>query len=148
MYDLRIENGIVVTPEKSERTNIYVIDGKIAELSDEIKEAKEVVDASGKHIFPGFIDPHVHSRDGGATHKEDFYHSTRAAALGGLTSIVEMPNAVPAVSDAKRFAEQKANLESKAYIDFAMWALCLGKMNNEDLKELDALGVAGFKFFW
>lgn len=148
MFDLRIENGIVVTPEKSIRTNVYVLDGKIAELTDEIKDAKEVVDASGKHIFPGFIDPHVHSRDGGATHKEDFFHSTRAAALGGLTSIVEMPNAVPAVSDAERFHTQKANLESKAYIDFAMWALCLGKMNNKDLAELDELGVAGFKFFW
>jgi len=148
MFDLRIENGIIVTPEKSIRSNVYVLDGKIAEISDEIKEAKEVIDATGKHIFPGFIDPHVHSRDGGATHKEDFFHSTRAAALGGLTSIVEMPNAVPAVSDAERFHAQKANLESKAYIDFAMWALCLGKMNNNDLKELDELGVAGFKFFW
>jgi len=148
MFDLRIENGIIVTPEKSIRTNVYVLDGKIVELCDEVKDAKEVIDASGKHIFPGFIDPHVHSRDGGATHKEDFFHSTRAAALGGLTSIVEMPNAVPAVSDAERFHAQKANLESKAYIDFAMWALCLGKMNNKDLKELDELGVAGFKFFW
>ena len=64
-----------------------------------------------------------------------------AAALGGLTSLIEMPNAVPAVTDARRFKEQKANLESKAYIDFAMWALCLGRLNNDDLKELDELGV-------
>ena len=148
MFDLRIENGTVVTPEKSERTNIYVLDGKIAQLTDEVLDAKEVIDASGKLIFPGFIDPHVHSRDGGATHKEDFFHSTRAAALGGLTSLIEMPNAVPAVTDARRFKEQKANLESKAYIDFAMWALCLGRLNNDDLKELDELGVAAYKFFW
>lgn len=148
MYDLGIENGILITPQKSERANIYVLEGKIAEVTTEKQEAAEVIDAAGKHIFPGFIDPHVHSRDGGATHKEDFFHSTRAAALGGLTSLIEMPNAVPAVSDAGRFAEQKANLESKAYIDFAMWALCLGKLNNKDLKELDELGVAGFKFFW
>lgn len=148
MFDLRIENGTVVTPEKSERTNIYVLDGKIAQLTDEVLDAKEVIDASGKLIFPGFIDPHVHSRDGGATHKEDFFHSTRAAALGGLTSLIEMPNAVPAVTDAERFKAQKANLESKAYIDFAMWALCLGRLNNDDLKELDELGVAAYKFFW
>ena len=148
MFDLRIENGTVITPEKSERTNIYVLDGKIAQLTDEVLEAKEVIDASGKLIFPGFIDPHVHSRDGGATHKEDFFHSTRAAALGGLTSLIEMPNAVPAVTDAERFKAQKANLESKAYIDFAMWALCLGRLNNDDLQELDELGVAAYKFFW
>ena len=142
MFDLRIENGTVVTPEKSERTNIYVLDGKIAQLTEEVLDAKEVIDASGKLIFPGFIDPHVHSRDGGATHKEDFFHSTRAAAVGGLTSLIEMPNAVPAVTDAERFKAQKANLESKAYIDFAMWALCLGRLNNDDLQELDELGVA------
>ena len=63
MYDLGIENGIIVTPQKSVRTNIYVLDGKIAELTDEVREAKEVIDASGRHIFPGFIDPHVHSSE-------------------------------------------------------------------------------------
>ncbi len=148
MYDLRIENGTVVTPDKTERTNIYVLDGKIARISEEILEAREAADASGKYVFPGFIDPHVHSRDGGATYKEDFWHSTRAAALGGLTTILEMPNAVPAVSDRERFLKQKANLESKAYIDFAMWGLCLGRLNNQELKGLDELGAAGFKFFW
>lgn len=65
-----------------------------------------------------------------------------------LTSLIEMPNAVPAVTDAERFKAQKANLESKAYIDFAMWALCLGRLNNDDLQELDELGVAAYKFFW
>lgn len=150
MFDLAIENGTVVTPEKSFPAHIYIKDGKIAALSGTPLEqgAKERIDASGKHVFPGFIDPHVHSRDGGATHKEDFYHSSRAAALGGLTTVIEMPNAVPAVSDAERFRAQKANLESKAYVDFAMWALCLGKLNNDRLQELNELGVAAYKFFW
>ncbi|MFA9381913.1 MAG: dihydroorotase family protein, partial [Acetanaerobacterium sp.] len=51
-------------------------------------------------------------------------------------------------SDAARFQEQRTNLSSKAYIDFAMWALCLGKINNDDLGALDELGAAAFKFFW
>lgn len=150
MFDLIIENGVVVTPAKSFAADVCVKDGKIASIAQPLcgLEAAERIDATGLRVFPGFIDPHVHSRDGGATHKEDFYHSTRAAALGGITTIIEMPNAVPAVSDAARFLEQKANLESKAYVDFAMWALCVGKINNADLKELDTLGVAGYKFFW
>lgn len=148
MYDTALVNGTVVTPRESYQKNIYIKDGKIAKISEEKEEADTVIDLFGKHIFPGFIDPHVHSRDGGATHKEDFWHSTRAAALGGITTIIEMPNAVPAVSDAERFQAQQANLASKAYIDFAMWALCLGKLNNQKLKEMDELGAAGFKFFW
>lgn len=148
MFDSAILNGTLVTSENSQRVNIYIQDGKIAKIGPEVEEAKEVIRGDGKHIFPGFIDPHVHSRDGGATYKEDFWHSTRAAALGGLTTIVEMPNAVPAVTDEKQFTAQKENLEAKAYIDFAMWALCLGKQNNKELKKLDELGAAGFKFFW
>ncbi|MFA9379508.1 MAG: allantoinase AllB, partial [Acetanaerobacterium sp.] len=102
MFDTAIINGTLVTPKESVRGNIYLKDGKIAAVTapDALFEASETVDASGRHIFAGFIDPHVHSRDGGATHKEDFWHSTRAAALGGVTTIVEMPNAQPAVSDA------------------------------------------------
>lgn len=148
MFDTAIINGTVVTSQQSVRKNIYIQDGKIAEISERTEPADTVIDAMGKHIFAGFIDPHVHSRDGGATYKEDFWHSTRAAALGGITTVIEMPNAVPAVSDAARFKEQKANLSAKAYVDFAMWALCLGKLNNKDLKELDEQGAAGFKFFW
>lgn len=150
IFDLGIENATIVTPEKSFAGSIYVQDGKIAAVCAPGcgLTAKETIDASGKHVFPGFIDPHVHSRDGGATYKEDFYHSTRAAALGGICTVIEMPNAVPAVSDAERFHLQKANLESKAYVDFAMWGLCLGKLNNGSLQELNRLGVAGFKFFW
>lgn len=149
MWDLAVVNGTVVTGRESYPANIYVRDGKIAAITtDNLGQAKETIDASGKKVFAGFMDTHVHSRDGGALHKETFAHSTRAAAMGGVTSIIEMPNAVPAVCNAKSFHEQKANLESKAYVDFAMWGLCVGDLNNADLEELSKLGVAGFKFFW
>ncbi len=150
MFELAVINGAIVTPQTVAKGNLYVKDGLIAAVTDPSVrlDAGATLDARGLHVFPGFIDPHVHSRDGGATHKEDFWHSTRAAALGGITTLIEMPNAVPAVSDAQRFARQKENLAAKAYIDFAMWALCLGKLNNDNLAELDELGAAAFKFFW
>lgn len=150
MFDLCIENGIIVTSEKELKGNIYIKEGKIAAITSVTlgEGAKRTIDASGKYIFSGFIDPHVHSRDGGATHKEDFYHSTRAAARGGITTILEMPNAVPAIIDSVSFHAQKENLEKKAYIDFGMWGLCVGYANNNKLQELKDLGVVGYKFFW
>ena len=149
MYDTLIKNGTIVTPTNSYQADIYIKDGKIAAItSNASEEAKETIDASGKYIYPGFIDTHVHSRDGGATYKEDFYHSTLAAAAGGITTIFEMPNAVPAVINKENFEIQKKNLESKANVDFAMWGLCIGKMNNEQLQELSDCGVGAFKFFW
>ncbi len=149
MWDLAIKNGICVTSKETFRADVYVKDGKIAALTTEdLGAAKETIDASGKKVYAGFIDTHVHSRDGGALHKETFAHSTRGAAMGGITTVVEMPNAVPPVSSVENFKKQKDNLASKAYVDFAMWALCVGDLNNKDLLDLDKLGVAGYKFFW
>lgn len=150
MYQLLIKNGKIVTPEDSYKANLYVQDGKIAAITgcDTCLEAETVYDASGKCLYPGFIDTHVHSRDGGATQKEDFWHSTRAAACGGITTLLEMPNAVPAVVDVDHFYQQRENLQSKAYIDYGMWALCLGDLNKGDLEALNQEGVVGFKFFW
>lgn len=150
MYDLGIVNGTIVTSTCVFPGNIYVKDGKIAAVTSlcEQLETAEQYDASGKHVFAGFFDTHVHSRDGGATHKEDFAHSTISAACGGITTLLEMPNAVPAVVNEENFQKQKANLASKAYIDFGMWALCIGDRNNGDLEKLNQEGVAAYKFFW
>lgn len=57
-----------------------------------------------------------------------------------------MPNAVPAVVDKESFEAQKANLLSKAHVDFAMWGLCVGRLNNDKLRELSECGVGAFKF--
>lgn len=150
MYDLLIKNGILVTSSESMKADIYIKDEKIAAVTgtEPVMDAVRVIDAEGKYVYPGFIDTHVHSRDGGATYKEDFFHSTRAAAAGGLTTIFEMPNAVPAVVDKESFESQKANLLSKSHVDFAMWGLCVGRLNNDKIQELSECGVGAFKFFW
>lgn len=150
MYDLLIKNGTVVTKESIGVRNIYVRNEEIAAVTAELLDepAKKIIDAEGLYVYPGFIDTHVHSRDGGSTHKEDFFHSTKAAAAGGITTLFEMPNAVPAVVDKESFERQKANLLSKAHVDFAMWGLCIGNLNNDKLQELSDCGVGAFKFFW
>ncbi len=145
-----IKNGTIVTGSEEYKGNIYIKDGKIAAITsfDLDGDAIEVTDATGLFVLPGLMDTHVHSRDGGAPEKEDFFHSTQAAAAGGLTTIFEMPNAIPATTNVKNIESQIKNLTPKAHVDYAMWGLCVGDLNAEDLIPLRDAGVIGFKFFW
>ncbi|TWT06569.1 allantoinase AllB [Planococcus sp. CPCC 101016] len=149
-WDHIIENGSIVTPENTYTADIYIKDGKIFSISKEKLEgeAKERTNANGLYVLPGLIDTHIHSRDGGSTYKEDFYHSTQAAAAGGITTVFEMPNTNPPVSNVENFDKQLKNLGSKAHVDFAMWGICLGDLNLNDIKDLNKCGVIGFKYFW
>ncbi|GGL44487.1 allantoinase AllB [Sporolactobacillus putidus] len=149
-WDYVIKNGHIVTPDKLFQAHIYIKDGKIAAISDQQLEgtAKRETDATGKYVLPGLIDIHVHSRDPGPTYKEDFFHSTQAAAAGGITTVFEMPNTTPPTNNVENFRRQVANLTSKAHVDFGVWALCLGHLNNEDIPALHEAGAIGFKFFW
>ncbi|WP_152657139.1 allantoinase AllB [Oceanobacillus sp. CFH 90083] len=149
-WDLVIEGGTVVTEHESYEANVYVKDGIISSISKEKLDgdALETVNAAGQYVLPGLIDTHVHSRDGGATHKEDFYHSTQAAAAGGITTIFEMPNTNPPVNNAENFHKQQENLTAKAHVDFGLWGICLGDLNINELEGLNESGVIGFKYFW
>lgn len=149
-FDVLIKNGTIVTSRNAYRGNIYIKNGKIEAIASEelATDVIETIDATGKYIFPGFIDTHVHSRDPGATYKEDFYHSTQAAAVGGVTTVFEMPNTNPPINNVENFKKQVENLQNKAFVDFGIWAICLGHLNLKDLEELNKAGVIGFKFFW
>src|SRR5207302_4946284 len=87
-----------------EPRDILIGKGVIAEIgapgSIPAPESQDVLDAAGKHAFPGFVDPHVHLRTPGQEYKEDIDSGTAAAAAGGFCTIVAMPNTVPAVDDA------------------------------------------------
>ncbi|EST12651.1 allantoinase AllB [Sporolactobacillus laevolacticus] len=149
-WDYVIKNGTLVTSNESFKANIYIKDGKIAAISDQPLEgeAKTETDATGQYVLPGLIDVHVHSRDPGPTYKEDFFTSTQAAAAGGITTIFDMPNTTPPTRDAASFKAQVANLTPKAHVDFGIWGIALGPMNNANLPELHEAGVIGFKYFW
>lgn len=89
-WDLKIINGTIVTGSAMYEADVYVKEGKIAAITKEQLQGActRVVDAEGKHVLPGLIDTHIHSRDPGPTYKEDFAHSTRAAAMGGITTVL------------------------------------------------------------
>src|SRR5258708_8090234 len=118
---LRIANGTVVTSRGSQQADVVCRDGQIERIGEaDSTSVDEEIDARELLVFPGFIDPHVHSRDPGLTHKEDFAHSTRAAAAGGVTTICEMPNVIPPVTTAAIFEERAAQHGLGASGDFGL----------------------------
>ncbi|MEP7457368.1 dihydroorotase family protein [Phyllobacterium sp. SB3] len=97
MFDLLIKGGIVVNAEGERRADVAITDGRIAALLSPAERAvaRVEVNAAGKHLLPGLIDAHVHLREPGLTHKEDFDSGTKAAALGGVTTVFDMPTDDP-----------------------------------------------------
>src|SRR5712692_7440545 len=146
---LRIANGTLVSNRGSQRADVVCRDGRIERIGDFTGESvDEEIDARGMLVFPGFIDPHVHSRDPGLTHKEDFAHSTRAAAAGGVTTLLEMPNAIPPVSSAAIFEDRAAQHSQVASVDFGLWGVALGSENLAAIQGLFEAGAVGVKLFW
>ncbi len=148
-FDLLVKGGRIVTAREDYRADIGVREGKVQAVGDlGDAEAGSVYDAANLVVLPGLIDEHVHSREPGLTHKEDFAHASRAAAAGGITTILEMPNSVPPVSDADSFRSRAEMLGEHAYVDFGLWGMVLGDLNLDDLPGLAEAGVIGFKLFW
>jgi allantoinase len=147
---LIIRNGTVVTPHYRYEADVVCEDDLIVALEEpgSGSGADEEIDATGLLVFPGFIDPHVHSRDPGLTEKEDFAHSTQAAAAGGVTTLFEMPNAIPPVSEASIFRDRAEHHARNAFVDFGLWAISLGAENLGELPALIDEGAVGVKLFW
>ena len=103
--DILIKNGRIIDPDtkRDEKADLYIEDGKIADVQPTIrKKAKKVIDARGCYVMPGLIDMHVHLRDPGQTHKEYVETGSKAAAKGGFTTIVAMPNTKPVIDEPTR----------------------------------------------
>lgn len=148
MYNLGIVNGYVVSGKEIRKANLYIQDGKVAKVTPETLEATQIYDAAGLHIIPGCLDVHCHFRDPGYMDKEDMPHGTRAAAVGGVTTVFDMPNTNPPVRDAQSFREKATYFSDRAYVDFALWGLALGKMNSANFSEMVDAGAIALKFFW
>lgn len=147
---LHLTNGRLVTPAGPLHGDLLCEDGLISGVLDAGTrvDADERYDASGKLVFPGFIDPHVHSRDPGLSHKEDFEHSTRGALTGGTTTVLEMPNAVPPVDSVEVFEQRRNQHERSAWTDFGLWGLALGEANLDQIGPLFEAGAVAVKLFW
>ncbi len=110
-----IKNGTLVLRDGEKKADILIEDGKISKISANIKADCKVIDASGKHVLPGFIDMHVHLREPGFEGKEDIESGSKAAVAGGFTQVCCMPNTNPVCDNAVvvsyiKYRQQQVNL--------------------------------------
>jgi dihydroorotase len=148
-FDCVLINGTVVNHDGIGVRDIGVRDGRASPRSAIWARAAagERVDCRGLHILPGVIDSQVHFREPGLVHKEDLETGSRAAVLGGVTAVFEMPNTDPTTTSAEALADKLALAKGRMHCDFAFWVG--GTHDNvADLPELERLpGAAGIKVF-
>jgi dihydroorotase len=123
--DLVIRGGKLVTPDAVFEASIAIADGMILAVGADsaMPSARETLDASGLHVLPGAIDVHVHFRDPGYPHKEDFASGTAAAAFGGVTTVFDMPNTIPPTGTPEILAAKHQMAAQKAHVDFGLYGL-------------------------
>ncbi|MCL2497012.1 MAG: allantoinase AllB [Symbiobacteriaceae bacterium] len=147
MFDLLIRGGQVVLPEQTIVSDIGISQGKIVALGENLGSAAQVIAAQGMVVFPGLVDAHVHISEPGRTHWEGYVTATKAAAKGGVTTIIEMPqNQLPACVDAATLQTKFAAGTGKLWVDIAS----LGALSDQSLSglaEMAGLGVVGYKCF-
>ena len=147
-FDLIIRGGICVLPWGMEQTSVGVRDGRIAALGvGPDATATETIDATNLHVLPGLIDPHVHLRDPGNPAVETIPTGTRAAILGGLTAVFDMPNTTPAITDQERLTWKQTYVAEQAWCDMGLYVGGT-KANIPHLADLETgTGVCGIKIF-
>ena len=143
---LVIENGIIVDPKnkRNEAAPLYVKDGVVvASLSESELENAQKIDAGGRLVTPGLIDIHVHFREPGQTHKEDIEYGSRAAAAGGFTTVVCMPNTSPVCDTAGTIRQILETVERKAIVNVHTTGCITKGMAGEEMAPIGALAKAG-----
>jgi allantoinase len=154
MTVVTVKNGLVFTDQGFRQVTINIKDEKIASLIESEAEplsGMEVntIDASGCLVVPGFIDAHVHFNDPGRTDWEGMETGSRAAAIGGTTTIFDMPlNSSPSVTNLKNLQYKKEYVSSLSHIDYALWGGITGDsvQNQADLIKMSE-GIIGWKSF-
>ncbi len=148
MHDLIITGGLIVNHDGIRRNDIAIRDGKIAAIGSLATEkAAARLDAHNLHVLPGVIDTQVHFREPGLTHKEDLESGSRAAVMGGVTSVFEMPNTSPSTTTTKAIEDKVKRARNRMFCDFAFYA----GASTDNLHRLGDLekqeGVVGIKVF-
>ena len=148
MKELLIKNANVVSPADgiNGRYDILVKDGKIAQMGENLATDGEVINAEGLYAIPGLVDMHVHLRDPGQTHKEDIITGCKAAAAGGVTSVLAMPNTTPATDNAetvKYILDKAENADAHVYVAASITKdlKSLEPTNLEELKNAGAIAL-------
>ena len=141
-----IKNGRVIDPDtrKDGNYDVLIDEGKIVKVEKKILEkADQVIDAKGCFVMPGLIDMHVHLRDPGLTYKEDLETGTAAAARGGMTTIVAMPNTKPVTDDRTRVSYVHHKAEMLSSIHVLQTGAITKDMAGEELTDIKGMVKAG-----
>lgn len=141
----------VALPDGTRPASIYITAGgsilDIGGYVDEIPAGVRVLDAGEHVILPGLVDTHVHINEPGRTEWEGFAHATRAAAAGGVTTLIDMPlNSVPSTTSVSALDAKRAAAARQCHVDVAFWGGVVPG-NSRDLAPLVGAGVRGFKCF-
>jgi dihydroorotase len=147
-FDLILSGGELVNHDGVSFRDVGVIGGRIAEIGDLARaSAGERVDCRGLTVLPGVIDSQVHFREPGLEHKEDLETGSRAAVLGGVTAVFEMPNTKPLTTTAEALADKVSRAQNRMFSDFAFWVGGVPD-NVQHIPELERLpGAVGIKVF-
>ncbi|HTO41232.1 MAG TPA: amidohydrolase family protein, partial [Rhizomicrobium sp.] len=147
-FDLLIKDGIVATPSGIAAADVGVRAGRIVAIGNlSGTKAAEVYDARGLHVLPGVIDTQVHFREPGNAHKEDLETGSRAAVLGGVTGVFEMPNTSPPTTSHLAIDDKLARAKNRMHCDYAFYVGATPQ-NVGALADLERLpGVCGVKAF-
>jgi dihydroorotase len=147
--ELLIRNAHVLDPRSDidELLDVLIRDGRIAELgvagSLDEPDSGETIDAAGKHLFPGFVDPHVHLRTPGQEYKEDLETGTTAAAAGGFCAVIAMPNTAPVVDEPAVLRSLVGLARTQARVPVGFLASITRGLRGEEMTEMAELRDAG-----
>jgi len=147
-FDLLIKGGICATPSGIAEADVGIRAGRIVAIGSLTgAKAAEIYEAKGLHVLPGVIDTQVHFREPGNEHKEDLESGSRAAALGGVTAVFEMPNTSPPTTSHLAIEDKLARARNRMHCDYAFYVGATPQ-NVGALSELERLpGVCGVKAF-
>lgn len=140
--DLSFRGATVVTPRGRHRRDVHVVDGRIVDAGGGSVPAKRTIDADGLLLLPGFVDTHVHLMDPGPTEREDFPTGTTAAAVRGVTTIIEHTHGHP-IREPEDLVAKRAHLSDRAHVDHALAA----HVWPDRIDRIPALWEAGVAFF-
>ena len=148
MNSILITNAHIVNEGKIFQADILIKGNRIERIDAQISSegVKKVIDAQGKHVFPGVIDDQVHFREPGLTHKANIFTESRAAVAGGVTTFMEMPNTVPNALT-QELLQDKYDIAARSSLANYSFFMCASNDNLEEVLKTDPKNVCGIKVF-
>lgn len=145
-----IQGGTLVNEGRIFKADILIENDRIVEISDHFSEAQlenaEVINAQGQYVIPGVIDDQVHFREPGLTRKGDIAEGSRAAAAGGVTSFMDMPNVIPPTTTLRLLEEKQAIAQQHSFVNYSFY-LGATSENIEEIRKVNVRTTCGIKVF-